>query len=316
MIVTFFILIILLTFFKTGKGILSIERSNALKAFFPYIIILHHVSQATGGVLDFRWAGPYGVGVFFFLSGYGLEYKRSYGLLNLYSYISRIKRILFPIILPAIIYLLLLSYDGINIWKYTIEQLQHPAIVFPYTWFVITLLILYTSYYIVSYLLTKSRFIAELLLLYSVIMVLLRMDGTFFITTYCFLAGAIYHNKESLVQKWQTQSRVVSFVILVLFITTIVALFPPPFKGYAALGALIWTICFIFLFTKINVRYNNILDHLKNISYDVFLCQGIAFYVLSKCCLLETVWLYASLSILLSLLLGEICFSVRKLMKI
>ncbi len=53
MIVTFFILIMLLFFFKTGKGTLSIEKSNAIKAFFPYLIILHHVSQATGGVLDF-----------------------------------------------------------------------------------------------------------------------------------------------------------------------------------------------------------------------------------------------------------------------
>lgn len=114
-------------------------------------------------------------------------------------------------------------------------------------------------------------------------MILLRKDGTFFITTYCFIAGAVYQNRERLVQSWQTNSWFVTIVIILLLLTTIVALFPPPFKGYAAFGALMWTICFIFLYTtKIDFRYNKVLDHLKSISYDVFLCQGIAFYVLMR----------------------------------
>lgn len=318
MVFLFLLLIVLFVLSNSGEGTLKIDKSNALKAFFPYVIILHHVSQMTGGVLDFRWAGPYGVGVFFFISGYGLEYKRSCDLLNLPSFIKRIMRILVPLFLPVFIYLVLLSTEGIDVWDFTINQLYHPAIVFPYTWFVIVLLILYISYYFLSYLFPKRFFYAELifLVLYSAIMILLRKDGTFFITTYCFLAGAVYQNRERFVQSWQTNFWFVTIAIIVLLLTTVVALFPPPFKGYAALGALMWTICFIFLYTKIDFRYNKVLDHLKSISYDVFLCQGLAFYVLTRVLAISDTWLFATLSVILSLIMGEICYSIRKGIKL
>ena len=318
MVFLFILLIVLFALYNNGQGTLKIDKSNALKAFFPYVIILHHVSQMTGDVLDFRWAGPYGVGVFFFISGYGLEYKRSCDLLNLPSFIKRIKSILVPIILPVIIYLILLSTDGIDVWDYTIKQLYHPAIVFSYTWFVIVLMILYSSYYILSHLFPTRVFVAQLLFLvfYSAIMILLRKDGTFFITTYCFLAGAVYQNREELIQKWQTNFWFVTIAIIVLLLTTIVALFPPPFKGYAAFGALMWTICFIFLYTKIDFRYNKVLDHLKSISYDVFLCQGLAFYVLTRVLAISDSWLFATLSVILSFIMGEICYTIRKGIKL
>lgn len=319
MVVTLSSLLILLLFFNSEKGALTIEKSNVLKAFFPYMIILHHVSQMMDGIGDFRWAGPYGVGVFFFISGYGLEYKRSYGVLNFKSYVKRIKRVLFPIILPVTVYLILLSTNGTNIWKYAIEHLMSYSIVFPYTWFVITLIVLYTSYYSLSYLFPKSKkklFFAEFvfLLFFSGLMMLNRMQGTYYITTYCFLMGAVYQHCESVIMEMQSNKYIVITAILFLFLTTIIALFVPPFKGYATLGASIWTTCFIFLFTKTNAKYTPFLNHLKNISYDVYLCQGIAFLLLTWLSV-DRVWLYAIMSILLSILFGEICYYSRSYIK-
>lgn len=59
MVFLYFFLMILLVLFSSSQGTLKIDKSNALKAFFPYVIILHHVSQMTGNVSDFRWAGPF-----------------------------------------------------------------------------------------------------------------------------------------------------------------------------------------------------------------------------------------------------------------
>lgn len=112
MIVSFSILVLLLVLFNDEKGTQTIEKSNILKAFFPYMIILHHVSHLTGRIGDFYGAGPYGVGVFFFISGYGLEYKRTHGNLDFRSYVKRIKNVLLPLIIPVSIYLILLSTDG------------------------------------------------------------------------------------------------------------------------------------------------------------------------------------------------------------
>lgn len=94
--------------------------------------------------------------------------------------------------------------------------------------------------------------------------------------------------------------------------TTILSLSAPPFKGYAAFGALVWTVCFIFLYTRTKVQYNLVFDHFKSISYDVFLCQGIAFYILKEKLYFEDNLLYAFFSITLSIVLGELCYNIRK----
>jgi len=314
MILIFSVLVLFFVLSNSKIGSLTIEKSNFLKAFFPYVIILHHVSHLTGGISDFQWAGPYGVGVFFFISGYGLEYKRRHGVLNITSYFKRVKNVLLPIIIPVSIYLILLAINGTHIWQFVIEQLKSYTIVLPYTWFVITLIIIYTSYYSLSYIFPRNLFFSELvfLLLFSCLMMANDMDGTFYITTYCFLIGAIYHDKEQCVMKWQSKTIIVLAIVSFLLLTSVLALYRPLFKGYAAFGASIWTTCFIFLFTRTHVKYTSFINHLKDISYDVFLCQGIAFYLLSKGISLNNVWLYAILSISLSFLFGEFCYYLRK----
>ncbi len=319
MLAILFILVVALLFFSEDKGKLSLEKSNVLKAFFPYLIIMHHVSQATGGFFDFRWAGPYAVGVFFFISGYGLEYKRSRGKLDAHSFFVRVEKILMPLILPVIVYLLLLSADGVSIGEYTIDKLKSFSIVFPYTWFVLTILILYISYYLLSQRLGGGRlYVAELffLFLFSYIMVKLQMDGTTFITTYCFLAGAMYNHWENIINRYQEKTVFVFTAFSLSIVTTVLALFPPIFKGYAAIGALVWTVSFIFLYTKTHIRYNSIFEHLKRISYDVFLCQGIAFYLLKEKVGIDNNLSYAILSIILSVVFGEFFYYIRKISKL
>ena len=320
MVISIVVLIVLLYLFGNSNGTLTIEKSNILKCFFPFIIILHHVSQATGDFLDFRWAGPYGVGIFFFISGYGLEYKRIKGQLNGRSFLkTRVKNIFLPILLPAIFYLFLLSTDGVDITKYVVDELKDYDIVFPYTWFVLTLTILYSSYYLLSYLFGgKNIFFAEFLflLLFSFIMIKLRMDGTTFITTYCFLAGAMYNHWEIIINRYQERNVFVFIAFSLCLVTTILALFPPLFKGYAAIGAFVWTVSFIFLFTKTHIRYNLVFEHMKRISYDVFLCQGITFYLLKEKVGVDNNLSYAFFSIILSVVFGEIFYSIRKISKL
>ena len=158
-------------------------------------------------------------------------------------------------------------------------------------------------------------FVAEFffLLFFSYVMIKLRMDGTTFITTYCFLAGAMYNYWEKNINRYQHCIVFVVVVFLLLLTTTLLALSAPIFKGYAAFGALVWTVCFIFLYTKMNVQYNKVFDHLKRISYDVFLCQGIAFYLLEEKAGVEDHLLYAVLSIILSVAFGETCYYVRQI---
>lgn len=319
MVISLVVLIVLSFLFGKSNGTLTIEKSNILKVFFPYMIILHHVSQSTGDFLDFRWAGPYGVGIFFFISGYGLEYKRINGQLNGHSFLIRVKNVFLPILLPAIFYLFLLSTDGVDIIKYVVDELKDYDIVFPYTWFVLTLTILYSSYYVLSSLFGgKTIFFAEFLflLLFSFIMIKLRMDGTTFITTYCFLAGAMYNYSEKIINRYQEKTVFVFTAFSLSIVTTVLALFPPIFKGYAAIGAFVWTLSFIFLYTKTHIQYNSIFEHMKRISYDVFLCQGIAFYLLKEKVGIDNNLSYAFFSIILSVVFGEFFYYIRRFEKL
>lgn len=83
MIVLAVVLLLFAFLIKIGEHCESLAKAKAdmLKALFPFVIIMGHVSFAYPDSLirDMRFAGPYVVGVFFFLSGYGLECKRVTG---------------------------------------------------------------------------------------------------------------------------------------------------------------------------------------------------------------------------------------------
>ncbi len=102
MVVLFFILFVLflcnLRFHQ--RFALTKQRSDVLKALFPFAIIIGHVYFHYSYLFfqDFRWAGPYVVGLFFFMSGYGLEYKYEHSTINLPAFQKRIKNLLIPVI--------------------------------------------------------------------------------------------------------------------------------------------------------------------------------------------------------------------------
>lgn len=80
MIILSFALLLFALFIKAEKrcDVLIKQKADLLKALFPFVIILGHVSfkYPDSMIRDMRFAGPYVVGIFFFLSGYGLECKR------------------------------------------------------------------------------------------------------------------------------------------------------------------------------------------------------------------------------------------------
>lgn len=69
----FDVLLLLVALIAQKKAVLSFDKDNSafLKAILPLFIILSH-SHAVNGIEH----GTYYVGLFFFISGYGLEVKR------------------------------------------------------------------------------------------------------------------------------------------------------------------------------------------------------------------------------------------------
>lgn len=75
----------------------TLDKTNLLKAILPFGIILHHISfNASQSVLyDFRFTGPYIVGLFFFMSGYGLECQYRKGKISFRALPAKLKNFLF-----------------------------------------------------------------------------------------------------------------------------------------------------------------------------------------------------------------------------
>lgn len=90
----------------------SIEKTNLLKAVLPFGIIVHHLSfHAPQSVLyDFRFTGPYIVGLFFFMSGYGLEYQYHKGKIRAYGLFHRLKKLFVPFIIPTALYVCIVFF--------------------------------------------------------------------------------------------------------------------------------------------------------------------------------------------------------------
>lgn len=200
--IIFFVFII--TFFlysyflkKESPQQLFLYRADILKAIFPFVIIVHHISfKATDmPLMDFRYIGPYIVGIFFCLSGYGLEYKYQSGTLKFGDLGRRLKGILLPLLLPLLLYSALTLPFQPNVLYHIYTTVKDVNFYLPYTWFVVILAILYTGYYVLRTLVTNAvLFVCSMFIFLTILMgVLYKMNvaGTCYVSNYAFLFGIL-----------------------------------------------------------------------------------------------------------------------------
>ena len=202
-----FLLIIILMLFVCSfhlhqRFALTKQRSDVLKALFPFAIIIGHVYFHYPNFFfqDFRWAGPYVVGLFFFMSGYGLEYKHEHSALGLMAFKKRIKNLLIPVIPPLVIYLVVRWALGLPIGSYIVADLRSYDLILPTTWFVISLLFLYVFYFAGRSLRLGNKvfdcWIFVLTSLLTVVLIKAGISGTSFESNYAFLCGIIFKQYE------------------------------------------------------------------------------------------------------------------------
>lgn len=129
-----------------GGQTFSYSKTNLLKATLPFIIIFGHIYQHTGYGSDFKVSGIYCVALFFFISGYGLEKKSA---INLKYIATRIAKVLLPLLVPVCIYLTIqYSAFDMDVGALVKDSLIHYNLIVPYSWFFITLILLYVVFLI------------------------------------------------------------------------------------------------------------------------------------------------------------------------
>ena len=139
--------------FSQNRDPLAPEHSTTIRGLLAVTVVLHHLSLTVTHANLFRiftLAGIVCVSVFFFYSGYGLMV----GLLKKADYLRgffsrRVLRIAFFYLLSNLV-----IWYGFQLthYKYTLSEIQHGLVTgdpfTPYSWYVLTLLILYVLFYI------------------------------------------------------------------------------------------------------------------------------------------------------------------------
>lgn len=272
------ILIFCLCFRPEAYELLSKDTTSILKAALPFFILFHHINLNYGIMSDFHLAGYYVVGVFFFISGYGLEYKKEHGQIQMKGIFKRLKKILIPIIVPAAAYVLIMLSQR----DYSIEQLMEESIgwkvIIPYSWFIVTIIILTTFFYAICCI-AESNFIrlCALLLLLVAFSVGCKMAGTpntYHTSNFSFFAGVIAYNKRSEIECFIKRTK--RFIVPILFILSLfLTTYPFPFALYFYIP--MWSTLVVICVSVLHKRRNIWVKNIESVSYEFYLSQGITF---------------------------------------
>lgn len=279
------IIAVIALLFATGDNrFFDINRSKFLKAILPYGVILGHISAFNTQIFNVAIIGSFIVGVFFFISAYGLETKRQHGLIVFNRLGDRLSKLLLPLLIPALIYAAILFYLDKNVWQIILENLKAYQLVLPFTWFVIVLSVFYAIFYTASSLssISNGRFLGVLTIAVCVFSVanffLFRETAAYTnFSSLCFPAGVFYKQYERQIVIFLQQKSHYLICLLLLLVTGFLA----RINYLLPLTILIWSVLIIMLVTLLSVKGGPILDFFSSISYEVYVCQGITFLFLS-----------------------------------
>ncbi len=260
------------------------ERCIPIRAFLPFTIILGHISLLSGKELgDFNWIGMFAVGVFFFMSGYGLEHKRQNGSICINGLSTRIRKLLFPLTLPCITYFATLYVCDADALQVIAENIKGFCIILPFTWFVIVECFMYAIFYIIAHYVKSSKsffiIITGTVILFSIINTSVSHIAYLSLSNLAFPAGVFYKQHEIKILK----SMSLRTTILTIVIINVLAIVLKNTHNYfIPLEILVWTILAITLYSKINFKLSNFTLLLSEISYEIYLCQGITFVIIGQ----------------------------------
>lgn len=271
--------VIALLFYASIEKTFNLQRSKLLKAILPYGVILGHLSAYNGNVYSIAIVGSFIVGVFFFISAYGLECKRQNGKIAIKDIRGRMGKLLLPLIVPIVVYIVVLAIKGDDVLQTIIGNVKDYQFILPFTWFVIILAIFYAFFYVLSSVhhISDKRFFLLLTLsvcVFSVANFMLFRDSAYTnFSSLCFPAGVLYKQQESKIVLFLSKK----YSYLLCFIILLATGFAASINHLLPVTILVWSMLIIILSTLFYVKKNVALNFFSSISYEVYVCQGIAY---------------------------------------
>ena len=295
----------------------TLNKVNILKAVLPFIIIIHHLSFEVSQTIisDFRFTGLYVVGLFFFMSGYGLEYQYNQHKVQIRNLPYRLKKIFIPFILPTVFYLVLVcSFYNKPFYYLATGGFIDAQLLLPYTWFITILVGMYIFYYLTRNLFRNNNyFLLFLFAIFTLFIIVIRNSHNSHIYTsnYAFIVGIAMRQNEKKWLKIASLKKIyaLSFILLGLISISYIEQ-KPLFKGFGVIGVPFYVVAFITLFTRMEVlKANKLIQFFSSISYEMYLFQGITRLIITKLGI-ENIYLLLISVLCLNILLSFIAHKI------
>lgn len=280
--------------------IISKKQTDYIKGIAALEIMLGHIGLYvdTPLLFPFRKAGILVVGVFFFLSGYGLTIRcqqdTSYGKSFL---VKRVKGIVLPFWIANLVYVVVLGIGGL--WEYSsildlflsvvgVKLLNYP------TWYLIELLFFYVLFWLVYNFLPKKKvtvlFCISIVLIY--ICYLCKVDDPWYGSALCFAAGtgAAWHEEK--IKKVWTGMRYWGLLLggTVVLGSSLVLFFVLGEESFLGNGvcrnvaSITFALLLYFIFYKIQIK-GYMYEVFGKISMNIYLYHMLAIQMLALVCL-------------------------------
>lgn len=311
------IIVYKIKFFKLNEynqNSLSLENSNSVKGLAAIAVVLHHIVQRLHNpqsLVLFLHIGYLSVSIFFFYSGYGLmrSYITKKNYLNNFWTI-RISKVVIPFILSNILFIIRdivcrgTKFSLYDILTYTLGI----RLIDGFKWYIIALIILYSGFYFVFKYLDTKKAIVGIFLLITCFNLACRLIGTgiwWYNSTYCFFIGIIFGAYcEPLFNVLRKKHIIITLSTISIFITTFILNISKGNIVTAIVSSSFFVLVCICLLMKIQL-YNNVLNFLGSISYEIYLIHkipldafdkirnGHAFIYLTLCIITSILMAYA-----------------------
>lgn len=278
-------------------NLLSKENSSNVKGLLCILIFYHHF---TGWFVDkgiifyvLSHIGSFVVGVFFFLSAYGLI-KAYPGDVNFSFLLKRFVKILVPYWLCEILYSVIsLAFDiqikcEVNFKNIFLSLLPIKEIV-ENSWFVGAILVAYVMFFIGKKILPKADLALKTAVLMLIFSVVFYKHLDYWTTFFAFPLGLFFGEKEDKISSLSAGKRI---AVIAASAVLCAAAIVPKFYGFSIGNNLYMNVSdfftsslfavfvyFVISFVKIG---NPVLSFFGKISYEVYLIHGIAIRIAAE----------------------------------
>lgn len=264
----------------------SLERTLPLRGILALLIVMHHLARTislghdNAFIKQFNEWGSLVVGLFFFITGYGLmvSYRRK-GEKYLVGFVRhRLIKLLPPFLITMfgwMAFIYISTGENTLLW---FSKMLYGETPLPNSWFIYAILLFYIFFYIVARIVKSPlRSIWFLWLISSLYIIAMHHTnwGTFwYSTTFSLNVGYTYAYCENTI-KVKISKR--PWTILLAFITLLFLLIFVIWKDYHWMGLIIrWfmPICVVFCIYVLGMVQTRLLNFLGNISYEIYLVHG------------------------------------------